>query len=116
MNDKSLDAMSSAGKVEDWYLQAYAMVRFLWKPYNAAPPENQIKFRQFLNLIKNGETVYGKNGKKSRKKYTVNEALMKAYAFGGIDDFETRFWAWYDGLRKRYDANLNEKQPTGFHL
>ncbi|MDR0291811.1 MAG: hypothetical protein LBI01_03430 [Elusimicrobium sp.] len=109
MNDKSLEAFSSAGKVQDWYLQAYAMVRFLWKPYNASTPENQIKFRQFMSLIKNGETVYDKNGEARHKKYTVEEALKKAYTFGGIDDFESKFWFWYAELRKSYDADLKDK-------
>ncbi|MCL2888136.1 MAG: hypothetical protein FWF35_02350 [Elusimicrobia bacterium] len=115
MNDKSLEAFSSAGKVQDWYLQAYAMVRFLWKPYNASTPENQIKFRKFMDLIRNGETVYDKNGKPQKKKYTVEEALQKAYTFGSIDDFETKFWVWYADLKNRYNGDLMDKNKKGMY-
>lgn len=116
MDDKSLAAFSSSGKVENWYLQAYAMVRFLWKPYNSPSPENQIKFRKFMDLIKNGETVYDKNGKKTAKKYTVEEALKKAYTFGSADDFENKFWQWYGDLKKRYDGNPADKQKKGMYI
>ncbi|ACC98142.1 hypothetical protein Emin_0587 [Elusimicrobium minutum Pei191] len=122
MLEDSLDVYTKAGRTQDWYLQAYAMVRFLWKPYNSATPENQIKFRQFLSLMAEGELardnktnmpIKDAQGKNIYRKYNTQEALYKAYGFRNSDDFEKAFWNWYNSLKKRGKSSSSYSSSLG---
>ncbi|MGB2579084.1 hypothetical protein AAIR98_001003 [Elusimicrobium simillimum] len=110
MKDSSIDKFTKENRVQDWYLQAYAMLRFLWKPYNAQIPENKMQFQRFLQLLKEGEPklnprtlmpIKDSRGRTVYQKLTVDQALQRAYGFANIDDFESRFWVWYRSLKMK---------------
>ena len=44
MQDGSLASMEGRGKTQDWYFQAYAMVRFLLNPSGGMSPSNRMQF------------------------------------------------------------------------
>lgn len=110
----SYDSAVAAGKVEDWYMQAYAMVRFLFKPYNSQYPEKRIQFEQFTKLLntyqykKNakGQFVKDEQGRKIKIRTPLQEALNKAYGFNNIDDFEMKFWQWLYPYQAEQRAKL----------
>ncbi len=103
MQDNSLQVADSKGKAQDWYLQAYAMVRFLFNPSGSSSPSNRMQFEQFTRLLSQGEpkrnpstgfTVKDKNGKTIYEPYSVEKALGKAYRYNNIASFEDGFWRW----------------------
>jgi hypothetical protein len=87
----SIDNASAGGWVDDWYFQAYAMVRFLFKPYNAQYPENRLQFEQLLKEF---------NASRRADSAAVEAALKKAYGYKDIADFETRFYRWLYAMQK----------------
>ena len=60
MQDGSLASMEGRGKTQDWYFQAYAMVRFLLNPSGGMSPSNRMQFEQFTRLI--AQTACGWKG------------------------------------------------------
>lgn len=111
----SYDRAVANGKVEDWYMQAYAMVRFLFKPYNNQYPEKRIQFEQFTKLLntyqykKNakGQIVKDKDGRKIKIRTPLQEALKQAYGYNNIDEFELKFWQWLYQYQTDQRAKLN---------
>lgn len=109
----SYDSAVAAGKVEDWYMQAYAMVRFLFKPYNGQYPEKRIQFEQFTKLLNSyqykkdskGRFVKDEDGRKIKMRTPVAQALKTAYGYNSIDEFEIKFWQWL----YPYQAEQREK-------
>lgn len=87
----SIDQASAGDYVDDWYFQAYAMVRFLFKPYNAQYPENRTRFEQLLKEL---------NAVRRADASAVEAALKKAYGYKDIKDFEDRFYLWLYALQK----------------
>ena len=103
MQEGSLDAAEGRGKAQDWYFQAYAMVRFLLNPAGSSSPSNRMQFEQFTRLLSQGEAVRDPStgflvkdakGKTVYEPYSVAKALGKAYRYGTIANFEDNFWRW----------------------
>ncbi len=101
MQEGSLSNMESKNKTQDWYLQAYAMVRFLMT-------SNNMQFRQFTNLIANGEQVRdpssgfpvkGADGKPMYRPYSVEKAMGQSYRYNNASNFEDAFWRWMNNPR-----------------
>lgn len=108
MENDSLDVMDARGKAQDWYFQAYAMVRFLLNPAGGASPSNRMQFEQFTRLMAQGEQVRDprsgflmrdKNGKPVYEPYSAEKALGRAYRYNGVDSFEDAFWRWANNAR-----------------
>ncbi len=115
IKNDSYDQAVAAGKEQDWYMQAYAMVRFLFKPYNSQYPEKRIQFEQFTKLLntyqnkknEKGRLLKDEQGRQIKARLSVAVALNKAYGFNNIDDFEMKFWQWLYGYQKDQRAKLN---------
>lgn len=115
VKNDSYDSAVAAGKVQDWYMQAYAMVRFLFKPYNNQYPEKRIQFEQFtklLNTYQNKKTEKGRlmkdeHGRQIKARLSTAAALGKAYGYASIDDFEMKFWQWLYQYQADQRAKLN---------
>ena len=108
MQEGSLASMEGRGKTQDWYFQAYAMVRFLLNPSGGMSPANRMQFEQFTRMIAQGEQVRdprsgfpvrGANGQPVYKPYPVENALGRAYRYNSSASFEDAFWRWADGAR-----------------
>ena len=103
MSDGSLSYMESRNKTQDWYFQAYAMVRFLLNPAGGSSPSNRMQFEQFTRLIAQGEQVRdpstgfpmrGRDGKPIYQPYSVEKAMGRAYRYSNAANFEDNFWRW----------------------
>ena len=98
----SYDKALSAGKVDDWYLQAYAMVRFLFRPDNSPTPSKHMQFQQFIETLtkytpkvdESGKPVVSEDGKKIMIRPSMEQALKTAYRYQNVLAFETDFWKW----------------------
>lgn len=108
MEDGSLNVLEGKGKAQDWYFQAYSMVRFLLNPAGSGSPSNRMQFEQFTRLLSQGEQVRDpssgfpvrdKNGKPVYKPFSTEKALGKAYRYGSTASFEDAFWRWADTAR-----------------
>jgi hypothetical protein len=106
VKESSLDHAESAQNTQNWYLQAYLMVRFLLNPSGASSPTNRMQFERFTRLLAEGEAVRNpetgylvkdENGKQVYKKYDLVQALGRTYWYNSMDSFEDAFWQW---LRK----------------
>lgn len=108
IRNNSYDIAAQRGDVDNWYFQAYAMVRFLFKPYNASYPEKRMQFEQFTKLISSfeekrdasGNIVKDEQGRNIMQRVSCEAALKKAYGFRDIKEFETKFWTWLKDLQK----------------
>ena len=105
IQEGSLDAVEGKGQgaVQDWYLQAYLMVRFLLNPGGGISPSNRMQFEQFTRLIAQGEAVRDPStgflvkdsrGKQVYEPYSIEKALAKVYRYNNIAAFEDAFWRW----------------------
>lgn len=103
MKEGSLDGAEGQGETQNWYLQAYLMVRFLLNPGGGLSPSNRMQFEQFTRLIAEGEAVRNPStgflvkdarGKQVYKPYDVEKALGRAYRYNTISNFEDAFWKW----------------------
>lgn len=105
MREGSLDSAEGRGQanVQNWYLQAYLMVRFLLNPGGGISPSNRMQFEQFTRLIAQGEAVRNPStgflvkdsrGKQVYEPYSVEKALAKVYRYNNIAAFEDAFWRW----------------------
>ena len=108
IEDGSLNFMESKNKTQDWYLQAYAMVRFLLNPAGGASPSQRMQFEQFTRLISQGEQVRDPstgfptkdiNGKPIYQPYSIEKALKSAYYYNNLSAFEDAFWRWLPNVR-----------------
>lgn len=99
MQEGSLNAAEGKDQLQNWYLQAYLMVRFLLE----GGPTYKMKFEQFTRLIADGEAVRDPStgflvkdsrGKQVYEPYSVEKALGKAYQYRNISSFEDAFWKW----------------------
>ena len=108
MQEGSLSAMESRGKTQNWYLQAYLMVRFLLNPANSSSPSNRMQFEQFTRLLAQGEQVRDpstgflkrdEKGKPVYQPYSMEKALGKAYRYNSAAAFEDAFWDWVNRNR-----------------
>lgn len=97
IKDNSYDIAVKEGWQDDWYFQAYAMVRFLFKPYNAQYPEKRMKFEQLMKLLKANPAAQEK-------------ALSSAYGFRNPSDFEAAFYAWLYDYQKTERAKITESR------
>lgn len=101
MQADSYDKALQEDKVDDWYLQAYAMVRFLFRPTNSPVPAKRMQFEQFTKAIatyapkkdENGKIVMS-DGKKIMVRQSEEDALKMAYRYKSIAAFEDDFWRW----------------------
>ncbi|MCQ2411079.1 MAG: hypothetical protein MJ053_06410, partial [Elusimicrobiaceae bacterium] len=103
--ENSLPAAEGQNRVQDWYFQAYAMVRFLLNPTGGESPSNRMQFEQFTRLIAEGEPVRNPStgflvkdsrGKTVYEPYSVERALGRAYRYNSMANFEDAFWRWAD--------------------
>ena len=103
----SYDIAAKKGDVENWYFQAYAMVRFLFRQGRTIYPDKRMQFEQFTKILKNfedkkdakGNIVRDANGKPVKKRISTEAALRKAYGFKDMKDFENRFWTWLHSMQ-----------------
>lgn len=115
VKNDSYDSAVAAGKVDDWYMQAYAMVRFLFKPYNNQYPEKRIQFEQFTKLLNTyqnkkdskGRLVKDENGRQVKARTPIAQALKQSYGYSSIDDFELKFWQWLYPYQREQREKLN---------
>lgn len=113
MEQDSYDRAVAEGRADDWYLQAYAMVRFLFKPNASATPAKRMQFEQFTKLLstyapkkdENGRIMFTEEGQKIMTRPHEEEALRQAYKFQDIREFEENFWKWIT----RYQAQGRRK-------
>ncbi len=103
MQEDSLKEAEGRNQVQNWYVQAYAMVRFLLNPSGGSTPSNRMQFEQFTRLIAQGEPkrnpstgflVKDSRGQTVYEPYSVEKALGRAYRYGSIANFEDNFWKW----------------------
>lgn len=103
MQEGSLEIAEGRNDVQNWYFQAYAMVRFLLNPAGGSTPSNRMQFKQFTRLIAQGEPkrdpstgflVKDSRGKTVYEPYSVEKALGRAYHYNNTDNFEDNFWRW----------------------
>lgn len=103
MKEGSLNMMESNGQAQDWYFQAYTMVRFLLNPGNSSYPSKRMQFEQFTKLLAEGEAVRDPSsgflkrdasGKQIYEPYSVEKALKKVYYYNDMNAFEDAFWKW----------------------
>ena len=117
MEDDSYDKAVAEGNVDDWYLQAYAMVRFLFRPTNSATPARRMQFEQLIKTIskyqplrdENGKIMTNENGKKIMARPDVEDALKTAYRYRDVREFEEKFWKWIT----MYQAQGRKKIRSG---
>ncbi|MDR0646002.1 MAG: hypothetical protein LBG46_03265 [Elusimicrobiota bacterium] len=124
MRQDSYDKAVDGGYIEDWYFQAYAMVRFLFKPYNNRYPENMMQFRQFVTslyayknkLDSNGKQVKDKDGRIVMVRPSCEGALKSVYGLKNAADFENKFWKWLYDLQRagRAKARLGAGARANF--
>lgn len=117
----SYDKALAAGKVDDWYLQAYAMVRFLFRSINSPTPNKHMQFKQFIEILTKyslktdeaGKPVLSEDGKKIMVRPTIEEALRSAYRYQDVLAFEEDFWKWltaYQAIgRKKIKKSIRDK-------
>ena len=133
MDQSSYDRAVAAGRVDDWYLQAYAMVRFLFRPNKSPTPSKRMQFEQFTKLLstytpkkdEKGKLVFTEDGRKIMSRPNEEEALKQAYKYRDIRDFEEKFWKWitmYQALGRRNikrelqeEANNQSQHGQGFN-
>lgn len=105
MQPDSLHAFEGKDKTQDWYFQAYTMVRFLLNPMGSSSPSNRMQFEQFTRLLSLGEPqrdpstgflIKDKKGNTVYEPYSVEKALGKVYHYNTIANFEDNFWRWAD--------------------
>lgn len=103
MQEGSLEIAEGRNDVQNWYFQAYAMVRFLLNPAGGSTPSNRMQFEQFTRLISQGEAkrdpsngflVKDSRGKTVYEPYSVEKALGRAYHYNNAENFEDNFWRW----------------------
>ncbi|MBP3513717.1 MAG: hypothetical protein J6J74_04435 [Elusimicrobiaceae bacterium] len=103
MEEGSLSAAEGRGKTEEWYFQAYSMVRFLLNPAGGASPSNRMQFQQLTTLMAEGEPVRNPStgflmkdsrGKTVYQPYSAEKALGRAYRYNNVANFEDAFWRW----------------------
>ncbi|WP_428043721.1 DUF2268 domain-containing putative Zn-dependent protease [Candidatus Avelusimicrobium faecicola] len=103
MREGSLNMMESNGQTQDWYFQAYTMVRFLLNPGNSSYPSKRMQFEQFTRLLSQGEAVrdpstgFLKKDSKGRQiyePYSPEKALKRVYYYNDMNAFEDAFWKW----------------------
>ena len=103
MEEGSLEMAESRNKTQDWYFQAYVMVRFLLNPAGGTSPSNRMQFEQFTRLLAQGEAVRDpatgflqkdSRGKTVYQPYSVEKALGRSYRYATASAFEDAFWRW----------------------
>ncbi len=103
MDESSLQSAEGMNRVQDWYFQAYVMVRFLLNPAGGTSPSNRMQFEQFTRLLAQGEAVRNPStgflvkdsrGKTVYEPYSTEKALGRAYRYNTLANFEDAFWRW----------------------
>ena len=98
MLDESYDKAVAGNYADDWYFQAYAMVRFLFKPFLAQYPEKRMQFEQFTKLLA------------AKDRPSSMAALKAAYGFKDAAAFETAFYKWLYALQKTERDKIIKQQ------
>ena len=118
VKNSSYDVAEKKGDVENWYFQAYAMVRFLFRTKNSAYPDKRMQFEQFTKLLKtfedkkdaNGNVMRDSYGRAIKKRISTEAALKKAYGFRDINDFENKFWKWLVQMQRQERQKIKSGQ------
>ena len=119
IKNSSYDIAEQKGDVENWYFQAYAMVRFLFRTKNSAYPDKRMQFEQFTKMLKTfedkkdakGNVVRDASGRIVKKRISTEAALRKAYGFRDINDFENKFWKWLIPMQRQERQKINNMNP-----
>ncbi len=77
----NVDQKSSKQEIGDWYLQAYAIVKFLY------PSGKRLQFRNFCYLLRDG--------------VEIKKALWEAYRFQSIQSMENSWFRWHNETYKK---------------
>lgn len=108
MQEGSLAFMEGRGKTQNWYFQAYSMVRFLLNPAGGSSPSNRMQFEQFTRLMAQGEQVRDprtgfpardSRGQPVYQPYSAEKALGRAYRYNSAANMEDAFWRWANSAR-----------------
>lgn len=108
MQEGSLAAMEKNGQTQEWYFQAFLMVRFLLNPSGSSSPSNRMQFEQFTRLLAKGNPmrdaqtgylVKDAAGRPVYRRFSAQQALGRAYYYGDINSFENAFWNWAEKNR-----------------
>ena len=118
VKSSSYDIAERKGDVENWYFQAYAMVRFLFRSKNSNYPDKRIQFEQFTKLMKTfedkkdakGNVMRDEHGRKIKKRMSTEAALKKAYGFRNMQDFEAKFWKWLIEMQRQERQKIKNAQ------
>lgn len=111
MREGSLNMMESNGQTQDWYFQAYTMVRFLLNPGNSSYPSKRMQFEQFTRLLSQGEAVRDPStgflkkdakGRQIYEPYSPEKALKRVYYYNDMNAFEDAFWKWANAGESGY--------------
>lgn len=109
MDERSLDAMNTDKLRQNWYLQAYAMVKFLWKPQGTA----NFKFKRFVHRL----AGINPDTNRAAPRMTMQEALEKEYSYKTIAEFEKAFWKWLPTQQRARGTQagaLVSSEPSSF--
>lgn len=118
VKNSSYDIAEQKGDVENWYFQAYAMVRFLFRSKNSDYPDKRIQFEQFTKLMKTfedkkdskGNVMRDEHGRVIKKRMSTEAALKKAYGFRNMQDFEAKFWKWLVEMQRQERQKIKNGQ------
>lgn len=103
IKEGSLDAAEKNKNTQNWYLQAYLMVRFLLNPGGGSSPTKRMQFERFTRLLAQGEQMRDPSsgylvkdglGKPVYQKYDLSQALGRTYWYSSVPAFEDAFWQW----------------------
>ena len=103
IEETSLSQAEAVQNTQNWYLQAYLMVRFLLNPSGASSPTNRMQFERFTRLLAHGEAarnpstgqlVVDANGRQVYQRYDLAQALARTYRYNSVSAFENAFWQW----------------------
>ena len=85
------DLHDNKNMVAEWYVQAYSVTHFLVRKHS------RLQFKNFCSLLRDGKTS--------------EEALISAYHYRGIHDFERQWRKWLsDPAHKRKVDALSEAE------
>ncbi len=78
-------------KVADWYLQAYGIVKFLYRGHS------KVQFHNFCRLLRDGKSL--------------NKALWEVYRFYDVGVFEAKWLDWLRGSRRNSKIRGPMREP-----
>ncbi|MDT8286525.1 MAG: peptidase MA family metallohydrolase [Elusimicrobiales bacterium] len=87
-----LASLNTDQKIGDWYLQAFGIVKHLYRP------AQRLQFRNFCEKMREG--------------YGLEKALWEVYRVRDTDQFEKKWSAWLDLYRAQDRPGFGRQQPS----